>query len=195
MERGDSVKQNLSPSADRNMTALGFSLVGICIFLGVIISFRTAGGIFAEAAALISRLSFEDAAFAESFKRAAGGDFAFCIAVLVLAAAFPVSVLPGGFLLFKGFCLGATAGLAAKTCVTKEAVGIFFAIFISNFLVLPLKVLLFLSSVNFSLRTCTLCPGDKLREYIGFTLKVLIFFVLMCLSECIQLGIGVGVLS
>ena len=188
------MKNSLSVPLGRGAVLTCFSLVGIFIFLGMLISCRTAGSLFAESASAVRNLSAEGACFATSFKKAFFNDLVFCITVLLFAAAFPLSFLPGTILLFKGFCLGAAVGLASRSCVTKEALGIFFAVFISNFLVLPLKILLFLSSVNFSIKSCELSLSDKTRVYIGFALKTCVFFILMCISECIQLGIGVGLL-
>ena len=190
----DDMKNSLSPPTHRGAVLTCFSLVGIFMLFGMIVSYRSVGGLFSNGASVIRSLSTENAEFALAFKKAFFNDLAFCTAVLLFAAAFPLSFLPAGLLLFKSFCLGAAVGLAAKTCITKEAMAIFFAVFISNFLVLPLKILLFLSSVNFSVKSCELSALDKASTYFGFVLKTLVFFVLMCISECIQLGIGVAVL-
>ena len=187
------MKDTLSPPVSRSAIAVCFSLVGIFIFLGLLVSYRTAGGIFAQSASDIRNLSVENALFVPSFKKAFTNNLVFCAVILLFASAYPVTFLSGVLLLFKGFCLGAAVGLTAKNCVLKEAMSIFFAVFVSNFLVLPLKVLLFLTAVNFSVRSCELSSADKAVKYLGFVLKTFVFFILMCISECIQLGIGVGV--
>lgn len=189
------MKDTLSPPVSRAAVAACFSLVGISIFLGLLVSYRTAGGIFAQSASDIRNLTVENALFVPSFKKAFTNNLVFCAVILIFASAYPVTFLSGALLLFKGFCLGAAVGLAAKNCILKEAIGIFFAVFVSNFLVLPLKVLLFLTAVNFSVRSCELSPADKAVKYLRFALKTFVFFILMCISECIQLGIGVGILK
>lgn len=189
------MKDGLSARTANGLFVLCISLVGVCIFAGVLVSFRTAGGAFADAAGFVTNISFEETAFSASYKRALVSDLIFCVAVLVFGAGFPLSVLPGGYILFKGFLLGVTAGLAARCCVMKDAVSIFFAIFISNFLVLPLYILLFLAALGFSYRACGLAAGDKMRGYLGFSIKVPVFFALMCAAEFIQIGTGVLVLK
>ena len=188
------MKNSLSPPLGRGAVLACFSLVGMSVFLGILISYRTSGSLFAEATAVVRSLSAKDATFTASFKKSFFNNLVFCTTVLLFAPAFPISFLSGIILLFKSFCLGAAAGLTAKTCIAKEAMGILFAVFVSNFLVLPLKILLFLSSVNFSVKSCGLSATDKTKAYIGFVLKTCVFFILMCISECIQLGIGIGIL-
>ena len=188
------MKSSLSPPLGRGATLACFSLVGISIFIGILLSYRTTGSLFAESTAIIRNLSAKNATFTASFEKSFFNNLVFCITVLLFAAAFPLSFLPGIILGFKSFCLGVAVGLAARTCVPKEAMGIFFAVFISNFLVLPLKSLLFLSAVNFSVKSCEFSASDKAKAYVTFMLKTCIFFVLMCISECIQLGIGIGIL-
>ncbi len=189
------MNKTVSETGTKKMFAISFILVGLSIFMGVLISFKTAGGVFAQGASLVGNLSLEGISFLGSLKKAIFLDALYCLSVLIFAAAFPISFLPGVFLIFKGFCLGAAAGLAAKTLVTAEAAQIFFAVFISNFLVLPLKILLYLSSVGFSLRTCPCQPMEKTREYARFVVKIIVFFSMMCLLECFQLGVGTLVLS
>ncbi len=188
------MKNAVSQENNTKLLALSFALVGICIFLGVVVSFRSAGGTFAGAAELVRTVSFDGAVFSDSFASAALGDLAYCIVILVFAAGFPISVLPGGLVLAKGFFLGVAAGLAARCCVMKEAAGILFAIFISNVLVLPLYILLYSVSVRYSVRTCALSPRERVSAYFGFLLKVLVFFALMCLCQAVQIGIGILVL-
>lgn len=188
------MRSTVSRSGNTRTLAISFILVGICIFMGVVVSFRGAGGAFSNAAELVRSVSFEDAAFSDSFRSAAISDLIYCMVVLVFAAGFPVSVLPGGLVLAKGFFLGTVAGLAAKCCVMKEAAGIVFAIFISNVLVLPLYILLYLISVRHSLKTCALSPRDKASAYFGFAFKVFVFFALMCLCQAVQIGIGILIL-
>lgn len=190
----DVMKNSLSPPLGRGAALACFSLVGMFVFLGILLSYRASGSLFAESTSVVRILSAKDSTFAASFEKSFFNNLVFCTIIILFAPAFPLSFLSGILLLFKSFCLGAAVGLAAKACVAKEAMGIFFAVFISNFLVIPLKVLLFLSSVNFSLKSCELSASDKLRAYVGFVLKTCVFFVLMCISECIQLGIGVGIL-
>ena len=180
--------------ASSGAAVIYFFLVGVCIFAGVLCAFRFAGGSFAEGASLVSRLTISDARFVPSLKRAAVQDGVFCLAVLILASSPAGCVLPGLALLFDSFGIGAVAGLAAKSFVTKKALGMFFALFISNFLVLPLKVLLFMASVRFSFRLAELPRDERLREMGMFLLKILIFYILMIVSECVQLGIGTFVL-
>ena len=179
--------------AQRHM-AFCFLIVAVSIFAGILASFRFAGSFFAEGAELVSGLSTADVGFLECLRKALLSDGAFCLAIVVFASAFPACILPGAVLLFETFSLGAAAGLIAKTFVAKEAAGMLFAIFVSNFLVLPLKILLFLASLNFSLRTATLGVHDKLKELFAFVLKALLFYALMFISECIQLAIGIAVL-
>lgn len=188
------MRSTVSRDGNTRTLAISFVLVGICIFMGVVISFRGAGGAFSGAAELVRSVSFDGAAFSDSFRSAATTDLIYCIVILVFAAGFPVSVLPGGLILAKGFFLGTAAGLAARCCVMKEAAGILFAIFISNVLVLPLYILLYLISVKYSIRTCAMPPRDKVSAYFGFAFKVLVFFVLMCLCQAVQIGIGILVL-
>jgi len=189
------MRRNVSPRFTSGFFMLCLSLAGACIFLGVLISFRTAGGTFAEAAQLVGNISFDGINFADSLKRALLADMAYCFAVFIFSAGFPLSVLPGGYVLVKSFLLGVTAGLAARCCVMKEALSIFFAIFISNVLILPIYILLFIISVKFSYKTCAYPVKDKMAEYCGFSLKVIIFFAVMCIFEVVQIGTGVLVLK
>ncbi len=169
--------------------------LGICIFIGLVISFRTEGGIFGLGTDFSKGISFENAQFSKSFKKAALADFIFCMAVFLFGAGFPVSFLPGGYILLKGFLMGCAAGLTARYCIMNEALGILFAIFISNVLVLPLYILLFLISLRFSYRACSLTARDKASGYALFGLKVAAFFALMCIAEAVQIGAGILVLK
>ncbi len=174
---------------------LCLSALGICVFIGLVISFRTEVGIFGLGSDFSEGLSFENAQFSKSFRKAALADFIFCMAVFLFGAGFPVSFLPGGYILLKGFLMGCAAGYAARYCIMNEALGILFAIFISNVLVLPLYILLFLISLRFSYRTCSYSARDKTSGYALFGLKVAAFFALMCIAEAVQIGAGILVLK
>lgn len=169
--------------------------LGICIFAGLVISFRTDEGILGLGSIFSKEISFENARFSKCFKKAAFNDFIFCTAVFLFGAGFPVSFLPGGYILMKGFLMGCAAGYAARYCFMNEALGILFAIFISNVLILPLYILLFLISLRFSYRACSYAARDKASEYALFGLRVAAFFALMCIAEAVQIGAGILVLK
>ena len=171
--------------------------VVMCIFAGMIIAFRTAGGVFAQVAEFVHSVSFEQISFSQSERKAIFADFVFCCCVLIFTAGFPVSLLPGGLIALKGFALGAVAGLASAGCVIRKAASILFAVFVSNVLILPIYILVFLISLKFSAGVCSgeLTAGEAAAEYFRFAARVLIFFLIMCIAECIQLGLGTIVLK
>ncbi len=188
------MKDNTTGSS-RLAIAVSFALFGICVFLGVITAYRLVGGAFSKMADNVRSLAFDGVSFLPGFKKAVTGDLIFCISVLLFAPGTFQWVLPGGAVLVKGFFMGAVSGLAAKCLVMGKAMEVFFAIFVSNFLVLPLWILLTLAAMNFSLNWCSVPRGERAKEYSAFLVKVLVFFVLMCLAQCIQIGIGVGVIN
>lgn len=163
----------------------GFFLAGLCILLGLVTAFRTPGAPFSEVRSTIASLSFEGVSFGAGFRRAMLTDAVFCLAVLVLGPRLPASVLPGIGLYFKSFCLGGVVGAASGSLELAEAFSVIMIVFVCNFLVLPLKVLLFVSSVRQSGEEDSLWSG-----YGAFALKVAVFFGLMCLGEAVQLGIA-----
>lgn len=169
--------------------------LGICIFAGLVISFRTKGELMGLDSDFSRGISFENARFLKCFRKAMLSDFVFCSAVFLFGAGFPVSFLPGGYILARGFLMGCAAGYAAKLCLLSELTMILFALFISNVLILPLYILLFLISVRFSLRTCSCTAKEKGREHALFGLRVAAFFALMCVAEAIQVGTGILVLK
>ncbi len=168
-------------------------LIALCIFLGVVVSFRSANLIFAGAEDFVRSISFESTSFYSGIKRAIFADFLYCVLVIVFASGFPISFLPGVLILAKGFMIGAVAGLAAKCCVVSKAAGIFFSAFISNVLILPVYVLLFALSLKYSLNILegSLSPSGSVATYFRFVFKVCIFFVILCIAECVQIGIGI----
>lgn len=189
------MKNKLKKNETPKFFLLCLSVLGICIFAGLVISFRMEEGIFGLGSDFSEGISFENAQFSKSFRKAALTDFGFCMAVFLFGAGFPVSFLPGGYILIKGFLMGCAAGLTARYCIMNEALGILFAIFISNVLILPLYILLFLISLRFSYRVCSLNARDKASEYALFGFRVAAFFALMCVAEAVQIGAGILVLK
>ena len=182
-------------SLSRFAVAVSFGLFGLCVFLGVITAYRLVGGAFSKMADCVCSLTFDGVSFLPGFKKAVTGDLIFCLSVLFFTTGVFGWVFPGCALLVKGFFMGAVAGLAAKCLIMKKAAEVFFAVFISNFLVLPLWILLTLAAMNFSLNWCSVPRGERVKEYLCFLVKVLMFFILMCLAQLIQIGIGVGVIN
>ncbi len=174
---------------------LCLSALGICIFIGLVISFRTEEGILGLGSDFSKGISFENAQFSKSFRKAVLNDFVFCMSVFLFGAGYPVSFLPGGYILVKGFLMGCAAGITARHCIMNEALGILFAIFVSNVLILPLYILLFLISLRFSYRVCSYTARDKASEYALFGLRVAAFYALMCIAEAVQIGAGILVLK
>ena len=178
-------------------TSIGlcFALAGIFVGVGMIASFRCVGGVFSEAALFVRNITFEDATFVSGLKKAIIWDAVFCGAVALFAMSFPASVLPGGIIALETFFMGVSLGLAARCRVFGDAMGIFFAVFVSNFLVLPLEILLFVASVRFSRSMAKLGANERSGEFVRFFFKVLIFFLLMCIAQCVQIGMGILVLG
>lgn len=184
-------KSTVSPSGG---VLLCFALAGIFIGAGIIISFRSVGGMFSEAALFVRNITFDDVSFVPVIKKAILSDLVFCGAVTLFAMSFPASVVPGGIIALESFFMGVSLGLAARCRIMSEAMGIFFAVFASNFLVLPLQILLFVSSFRFSHKAARLAPGERAGEFARFFFRIVIFFLLMCIAQCIQIGIGILVL-
>ncbi len=189
----------MGKSESKSMTVFAFCLtaVVICILIGVVIAFKTSGGVLADMMDFIRSVSFEGVSFSSSVRKAIFADFVFCCFVLIFTAGFPASLFPGGLIALKSFALGAAAGLAAAGCVTAKAAAILFVVFISNVLILPVYILVFLISLKFSARVCSgeLTAGESAAEYFRFAARVLIFFIVMCVAECIQIGVGTLVLK
>ena len=168
-------------------------LIALCVFLGVVVSFYTAGSSFDGFKGLVESISFEDTSFGASVKRAILTDLLYCMSVAVFSSGFPISFLPGVIILAKSFTVGIMAGLAAGCCGALKASGIFFSAFISNVLTLPLYVLLFALTLKYSLSMLEggHSPAGSTAAYLRFVFKVCIFFVILCIAECVQIGIGV----
>lgn len=176
-------------------TLMCFIFAGLFMTAGIVASFRCVGGVFSEAALFVRNVSFEDVTFLPGLRRAMLSDLVFCVSVAVFATSFPVSVVPGGFIALESFFMGVSLGLAARCRIFSEAMGICFAVFVSNFLVLPLEILLFVSSLSFSRRMARSSYSDRKGELSRFLFKVLVFFLLMCVAQCIQIGMGILVLG
>lgn len=189
------MKNKLKRNETPRLFLMFLSALGICIFIGLVLSFRSADGLFGFGGDFSERITFENAVFSKSLKKALMADFVFCIAVFLFGTSFPASVLPGGYILIKGFLMGCTAGLSARYCIMKEALEILFAIFISNVLVMPICILLFLTSVRFSYGAYSPGARDRTSGYAFFGLRVAAFFALICIAEVMQIGAGILVLK
>ena len=99
----DVMKNSLSPPLGRGAVLACFSLVGMSVFLGILISYKASGSLFAEATAVVRSLSAKDATFTASFKKSFFNNLVFCTTVLLFAPAFPISFLSGIILLFRSF--------------------------------------------------------------------------------------------
>lgn len=170
-------------------------ILAVFVLGGIIASFRIPAGEIADGAELMSAITFEEAEFSDCFKRAVCFDLVFCITAFLLGGAFPVSYLTGGYIIVKGFLSGTVLGIAARCLTYKKAAGVIFAVFVSNILVMPLYILLFLVSVRFSQKTCGLSPVEKTTKLVSFGIRVTVFFALMCLAEFLQTGAGLLVLK
>jgi len=174
---------------------LCFALAGLFVGAGIVISFRCVGGVFSEAALFVRNITFEGVSFVPGIKKAILSEMVFCISVAIFAMSFPASVLPGGIIALESFFMGVSLGLAARCRVMSDAMGIFFAVFVSNFLVLPLEILLFVASLRFSRNVSKLSQSERSGEFVRFFFRILIFFLLMCIAQCVQIGIGILVLG
>ncbi len=172
-------------------------LIALCVFLGVVVAFRATDSVFDGLKEIVENISFKDTTFSASIKRAILTDLLYCISVIIFASGFPISFLPGIIILAKAFAVGIMAGLAAGCCSAIKASGIFFLAFISNVLILPVYVLLFTLSLKHSLNILegSLSPSSSVAAYFKFVFKVCIFFVILCIAECVQIGIGIMALK
>ena len=184
--------RTLSPGA-----AFALCIIPAVLFtgIGIFVSFRSVGGVFSQAALFVRNITFEDVSFLEGVKKAVFWDLIFCVAVALFAMSYPASVLPGGIIGLKTFFMGVSLGLAARCSAFGDAMGICFAVFVSNFLVLPLKILLFVASIRFSRHVARLPSDDRAGEFVRFSFRILVFFLLMCIAQCVQIGIGIWVLG
>ena len=178
-------------SVARSLLPACFMGVGVCIFAGVLVSFRLSETAFADASDLVRSLSFGGARFLTGFKRAVVGDLIFCTLTLVLSAGFLQKFFLGVVLGAKCFFAGAVAGLAAKCLVFGEALRVCGMVFASNFLVLPLYVLLFVSALSFFGLGTYCARSANARECGRLIARVMLFFVLMCLAQLVQTAVGI----
>lgn len=182
-----SIRQLVLPGA--------FALTIMCAFVGVVASFRLSETSFAGAAEVVRQLSFEGADFLGALRTAIVRDFVFCSLVALLSAGLFQPVVVGAFVALRSFFAGAAAGLAAKCLVFGDAVRFCCVVFASNFLSLPVYVLVFVSSVSFFARISSLAPAARSKECRGFVARVVVFFVLMCLAQLVQTAMGICVIN
>jgi len=177
-------------SAARSLVTAAFVGLGICVFVGILVSFRLSETVFKEAADIVRNLSFEGADFLPTLKKAVLTDMIFCVPVLFMSPGLVRPLFVGVATGAKGFFVGAASGLAAKCLQPAQIARVCGAVFASNFLVLPIYVLLFVSAVEFARDR-----GTKPSEKGGFEVKVIVFFSLMCLAQLVQTAIGLCVIN
>ena len=167
----------------------------VCIVASVIISALWAGGVLAEGLDAVRKISFKGTQFSSSLKNALAADASYCLAIILLS--MPLPVIPAIYIALRCVSVGITLGLAAKCRVMKDVIMISTGAFASNILTLPLYVLLFVIAVKYSLGVY--CGHKDIKEivvaYAGIWLKTSLVFALMCIAECIQMGVGAFVLG
>ena len=167
----------------------------LCIVVSMIFAAGRAGGVFSFGLEAVRNMGFKETTFSTSFKNALTSDFIYCTLIVMLS--MPLPVIPAIYIAMRCVSLGVTLGLAAKCRVLKDILMISLGAFASNILTLPLYILLFVLSVRFSLGISSL--GRNFREYavsyLGLVLKTATIFALMCIAQCIQMGLGVFILG
>lgn len=172
-----------------------FAFLSLLISLGLLASFQLKGDMLSKGTTIINNISSEGLTFSKAVTAAIKMHLCYAIATLLISGGYPSVVLPGLYIMFKAFSLGLTLGLAAKGCVLTKALSICLAVFVSNILVLPLYIIMFLISLRFVKKLrCT--PNVSFGGlYFSFVGKVLLLFGAMCIAECIQSALGVLILN
>ncbi len=172
-----------------------FAFLSLLISLGLLTSFQFKGDMLSRGTHIINNVSWEGLTFFETVTDSIKIHLLYTVATLLISGGYPSVVLPGLYIIFKAFSLGVTLGLAAKGCVLIKALSICLAVFVSNILVLPLYIIMFLISLRFvkKLRSAPNLSFGGL--YFSFAGKVLLLFGAMCIAECIQSALGVLILN
>lgn len=188
--------RKIASGPDR-IAAVSVFLVAVCIFLGAVISFRASPGSFLSFEDALQGITLGTVQFSRSIKKALFAHLVYTFSVIVFSSGFPMSFLPGIIILAKSFVLGTVAGLAARCCVMPDVLGIFFSIFISNVLILPVYVLMFISGINYSIKILegALSPSSSCGEFFRFAFKMTVFFGILAAAECLQTATGVMILK
>ena len=189
------MKENFNTERYAKLYKLSMAIALIFIFVSMVISARGAGGMFSPSVPSMRRLGFEELKFSESLGKAVLADAVYFVLVVLFSSPFPV--VPMLFVLARCISIGVTVGIAAKCRIMKDAAMISLGAFASNVLILPLYLLLFVMSVNYSSQVLSLNagPGEFASEYGRFMLRAALVFALMCVAECLQMGAGVLILG
>lgn len=191
------MKQDSTLNDFKKVFLLGSGAIVFCVFAGILIANKYPDSVFSEGVSVLSRISFEKTTFSKAFFRSMCMDFAYCCIILLFSTGFPGIFVPGMYIITKSFFLGVTTGLASGFCTADRAIHICFAVFASNILILPLYLMLFFISLNYSAKVFSdgVSPSHNLKGYLLFAAKVFTVFILMCIAECIQSALGIFILK
>ena len=175
----------------KNILMLSFCIAVILIIVGTTVSFNSTADLFLKGALQVRNASFEEISFANAFRVALKGHIIYTLAVLIFAGGFQGIIVVSGFLVFKTFSIGATLGLVARECIFQKAAGICFGVLISNIIILPLYIIMFLVLFFYTVSDSGKSSfKDATRNYFSFAMKVIAIFAVLCAAECVQSALG-----
>lgn len=164
----------------------------LAISAGFFVAVKTSGSLFSKGTVVIRNIEFESISFAESFLKAILIHLGYTVCILLFYGRFPGATIPGIYLLARCISMGVCVGLASLCCDFPKATGICLAVFLSNVLVFPLYVLMYILSVN---RIGEHKSEEPIKDYLSFAAKIVTFFAVLCAAEFVQTIVGVIILT